>query len=83
MGREQNPRVNGVDFKFVCELRPSVIGWCMLNWMLLLSRTQTLKQLMSTPDYALLFICITQTIYALDSFWNEVLLGGIFMRLII
>ncbi|KAJ3195525.1 erg24, C-14 sterol reductase [Irineochytrium annulatum] len=31
IGRELNPRFLGVDLKFMCELRPGLIGWCVLN----------------------------------------------------
>ena len=31
IGRELNPRVFGFDLKFLCELRPGLIGWAVLN----------------------------------------------------
>lgn len=31
IGRELNPRVGAFDWKYFCELRPGLIGWCVLN----------------------------------------------------
>lgn len=32
IGRELNPRIGALDLKFMCELRPGLIGWSLLNW---------------------------------------------------
>lgn len=32
IGRELNPRLGDLDFKFIFELRPGLIGWSLLNW---------------------------------------------------
>ena len=32
VGRELNPRIGFLDLKFMCELRPGLIGWSLLNW---------------------------------------------------
>jgi len=32
IGRELNPRIGSFDLKSFCELRPGLIGWCMLNF---------------------------------------------------
>ncbi|KEG14333.1 putative C-14 sterol reductase [Trypanosoma grayi] len=32
IGRELNPRSGALDWKFMCELRPGLIGWSVLNW---------------------------------------------------
>lgn len=32
VGRELNPRTGFLDWKFMCELRPGLIGWSLLNW---------------------------------------------------
>lgn len=32
VGRELNPRIGQLDLKFMCELRPGLIGWSLLNW---------------------------------------------------
>lgn len=32
IGRELNPRTGFLDWKFMCELRPGLIGWSILNW---------------------------------------------------
>ena len=31
LGRELNPRIGSLDLKEFCELRPGLIGWCVLN----------------------------------------------------
>jgi delta14-sterol reductase len=42
MGRELNPRPLGkhstFDLKYFCELRPGLIGWCVLNFGMLCSQ---------------------------------------------
>jgi delta14-sterol reductase len=32
VGRELNPRIGALDLKFMCELRPGLIGWTLLSW---------------------------------------------------
>lgn len=36
MGRELNPRVWGLDLKYVCELRPGLFLWVVINLAMLL-----------------------------------------------
>ena len=31
IGRELNPRIGSLDLKYICELRPGLIGWCIIN----------------------------------------------------
>lgn len=41
IGRELNPRIGTLDLKFMCELRPGLIGWSLLNWAFVAKAHQT------------------------------------------
>ena len=69
MGRELNPRVFGVDLKFVCELRPGLIGWVMLN---LVFVARACKIYNGAPSPALLMVAGFQIWYVLEALWFEV-----------
>ena len=66
IGRELNPRLGELDFKFVMELRPGLIGWSMLNWAFVL---ESLKASTFTPAIAL--VALGQSYYVLEAMWFE------------
>ena len=62
IGRELNPRVLGFDLKFLCELRPGLIGWAVLNLAMLAHR----------PDSApLAMVALFQGLYVWDALFQE------------
>jgi delta14-sterol reductase/lamin-B receptor len=69
MGRELNPRIfNGlVDLKFVCELRPGLIGWFILN----LAFAAKQYSLIGTVTNSMILVLIGQGYYVFDAIWNE------------
>jgi len=68
MGRELNPRVLDVDLKFVCELRPGLIGWVMLN---LVFVAQACARTGGNPNPALVTVTAFQAWYVMDCLWFE------------
>ncbi len=72
MGRELNPRMNTndnntFDLKYFCELRPGLIGWCVLNFGMLCSQIEN----ESTLSGSMVLINIFQLIYVWDALYNE------------
>ncbi|KAJ3317297.1 erg24, C-14 sterol reductase [Boothiomyces sp. JEL0866] len=67
MGRELNPRVFGIDLKYVCELRPGLIGWFVLNLALAARQYQNFN----TITNAMVLVLIGQGYYVIDALWNE------------
>eukprot|EP00796_Vickermania_ingenoplastis_P001557 gene1557-941_t len=67
MGRELNPRTGFLDWKFMCELRPGLIGWSILNWAFVFNsyRLGTL-----TPSICL--ISFFHSLYVVDGLLLEV-----------
>lgn len=66
VGRELNPRPFGLDVKFVCELRPGLIGWVVLCWGLLMKAVQ-----LGTVGPELIALTLMQTVYVVDALWFE------------
>jgi delta14-sterol reductase/lamin-B receptor len=71
MGRELNPRPlgqsNTFDLKYFCELRPGLIGWCVLNFGMLCAQVES----MGHVSGSMLLINIFQLIYVWDALYNE------------
>lgn len=67
IGRELNPRTGPLDWKLMCELRPGLIGWSVLNWAFVL---KSLERGTFTPSIA--FIALLESFYVLDGLWLEV-----------
>ncbi|XP_023808787.1 lamin-B receptor isoform X2 [Oryzias latipes] len=68
-GRELNPRIRNLDLKFFCEMRPGLIGWCLIN--LALALTEMKQQGLQAPSYPMILVTLFQLLYVLDSLWNE------------
>lgn len=66
IGRELNPRIGFLDLKFMCELRPGLIGWSLLNWCFVLF---SLQHGSFSPSIA--FISFFHTFYCLDGLLLE------------
>ncbi|KAJ1555261.1 erg24, C-14 sterol reductase [Cladochytrium tenue] len=82
IGRELNPRLLGIDLKYLCELRPGLIGWLVLN--LASAARQTVPQGLGEAEVAALgwtwvarvspamaLVVLFQAYYVFDALWNE------------
>ncbi|KAK3732989.1 hypothetical protein RRG08_002595 [Elysia crispata] len=67
IGRELNPRIGPLDLKFFCELRPGLIGWVMLDWLMVLKAYQDTG--VFPPN--LVLVTVFQTLYVADALWFE------------
>ena len=73
IGRELNPRIGPLDLKFFCELRPGLIGWVMLDWLMVLKAYQDTGAF--PPN--LVLVTVFQTLYVADALWFEVSLRSL------
>ncbi|MED6260706.1 hypothetical protein ATANTOWER_026801 [Ataeniobius toweri] len=68
-GRELNPRIKEFDLKFFCEMRPGLIGWCLINFAMALAEMK--QQNLDAPSCSMILVNIFQLIYVVDGLWNE------------
>ncbi|XP_032441610.1 delta(14)-sterol reductase LBR isoform X2 [Xiphophorus hellerii] len=68
-GRELNPRIKEFDLKFFCEMRPGLIGWCLINVAMALAEMK--QQKLDTPSCSMILVNVFQLIYVVDGLWNE------------
>ncbi|CCW60408.1 unnamed protein product [Phytomonas sp. EM1] len=66
MGRELNPRSGFLDWKFMCELRPGLIGWSILNWSHVLKSVQ-----LGTLTPGIVLIALFESLYVVDGLLME------------
>lgn len=66
VGRELNPRIGELDLKFMFELRPGLIGWCLFNWCFVIKAFNVGQW---CP--ALIFVAIFQSWYVADGLFVE------------
>ncbi|EHB17975.1 Lamin-B receptor [Heterocephalus glaber] len=69
IGRELNPRVGSFDLKYFCELRPGLIGWVVINLVMLLAEMKVQNR--ATPSLAMVLVNSFQLLYVVDALWNE------------
>ncbi|XP_032694624.1 delta(14)-sterol reductase LBR isoform X1 [Lontra canadensis] len=69
IGRELNPRIGTFDLKYFCELRPGLIGWVVVNLVMLLAEMKVQNQ--ATPSLAMILVNSFQLLYVVDALWNE------------
>uniref|UniRef100_A0A8C5WLG9 Delta(14)-sterol reductase TM7SF2 n=1 Tax=Leptobrachium leishanense TaxID=445787 RepID=A0A8C5WLG9_9ANUR len=67
MGHELNPRIGSFDLKYFCELRPGLIGWCLINLCFLVKEIE----LRGSASLSMILVCVFQAIYVMDALWNE------------
>jgi hypothetical protein len=69
MGRELNPRLfyGKIDLKFVCELRPGLIGWSIFNIAFAAKQYQSFGQISNS----IVLVMLGQGYYVFDAIWNE------------
>ncbi|KAM6964810.1 delta(14)-sterol reductase LBR [Aplochiton taeniatus] len=68
-GRELNPRIKNFDLKFFCEMRPGLIGWCLVNFAMALAEMKLQK--LDSPSPAMILVNCFQLLYVADGLWNE------------
>ncbi|XP_025859240.2 delta(14)-sterol reductase LBR [Vulpes vulpes] len=69
IGRELNPRIGTFDLKYFCELRPGLIGWVVVNLVMLLAEMKL--QHRAAPSLAMILVNSFQLLYVVDALWNE------------
>ncbi|XP_077005241.1 delta(14)-sterol reductase LBR [Tamandua tetradactyla] len=69
IGRELNPRIGTFDLKYFCELRPGLIGWVLINLVMLLAEMKL--QSRNAPSLAMVLVNSFQLLYVVDALWNE------------
>ncbi|XP_059983722.1 delta(14)-sterol reductase LBR isoform X5 [Lagenorhynchus albirostris] len=69
IGRELNPRIGTFDLKYFCELRPGLIGWVVINLVMLLAEMKL--QHRTVPSLAMILVNSFQLLYVVDALWNE------------
>lgn len=69
IGRELNPRIGTFDLKYFCELRPGLIGWVIINLVMLLAEMKLQNR--ATPSLAMILVNSFQLLYVVDALWNE------------
>ncbi|XP_032090108.1 delta(14)-sterol reductase TM7SF2-like [Thamnophis elegans] len=67
MGHELNPRFGLFDLKVFFELRPSLLGWALINMAMLAKETE----LRGSPSLAMILVNAFQLLYVMDAFWRE------------
>ena len=69
IGRELNPRLfnNSLDLKEFCELRPGLIGWCILN----IGMAYKQCQLKGYVSFSMVLVVLYQGGYVWDALYNE------------
>ena len=67
IGRELNPRILGLDLKFICELRPGLFGWIVLNSALVAKQYVDHGQISNS----MVLVYLGQFYYVFDAIWNE------------
>ncbi|XP_074472692.1 delta(14)-sterol reductase TM7SF2-like isoform X2 [Sebastes fasciatus] len=68
-GHELNPRIKEFDLKFFCEMRPGLIGWCLINFAMALAEMK--HQNLDAPSYSMILVNLFQLLYVVDGLWNE------------
>ncbi|XP_040920814.1 delta(14)-sterol reductase LBR isoform X2 [Toxotes jaculatrix] len=68
-GRELNPRIKDFDLKFFCEMRPGLIGWCLINFAMALAEMK--QQGLDVPSNSMILVNFFQLLYVVDGLWNE------------
>ncbi|KAM9704196.1 delta(14)-sterol reductase LBR isoform 2-T2 [Menidia menidia] len=68
-GCELNPRIGDFDLKFFFEMRPGLIGWCLINFAMALAEMK--QQALDAPSYSMILVNLFQLLYVMDGLWNE------------
>ncbi|KAG5496293.1 hypothetical protein JKF63_02594 [Porcisia hertigi] len=66
VGRELNPRTGALDWKFMCELRPGLIGWSIINWAFVCKSVE-----IGTLTPSIVLTALLESFYVLDGLLLE------------
>ncbi|KAG8343061.1 putative C-14 sterol reductase [Trypanosoma vivax] len=66
VGRELNPRTGSLDWKFMCELRPGLIGWSVLNWAFVAKSVE-----LGTCSSSIVLVALLESFYVLEGLFYE------------
>ncbi|XP_053865769.1 delta(14)-sterol reductase LBR-like, partial [Malaclemys terrapin pileata] len=69
IGCELNPRIGNFDLKYFCEMRPGLIGWVVINLVMLLAEMKV--QDCNVPSLSMILVNSFQLLYVVDALWNE------------
>ncbi|XP_053576088.1 delta(14)-sterol reductase TM7SF2 [Bombina bombina] len=67
IGHELNPRIGSFDLKYFCELRPGLMGWCLLNLCFLMKEVE----IRGSPSLSMILVFGFQALYVMDALWHE------------
>jgi hypothetical protein len=73
IGRELNPRIGNFDLKYICELRPGLIGWFVINLGMATKQYMNRKALYGTGSISMSMLLVVsfQGLYVWDALYNE------------
>ncbi|AIO01131.1 C-14 sterol reductase, putative [Leishmania panamensis] len=66
IGRELNPRTGPLDWKLMCELRPGLIGWSIMNWAFVCKSVE-----LGTVTPSIVLTALFESFYVLDGLLLE------------
>ncbi|KAG5494788.1 hypothetical protein JIQ42_02403 [Leishmania sp. Namibia] len=66
IGRELNPRTGPLDWKMMCELRPGLIGWSIINWAFVCKSAE-----LGTMTPSIVLTALFESFYVLDGLLLE------------
>ena len=69
LGKELNPRIGYLDLKYLCELRPGLMAWILLDGTYLIKAIQEQEEFPTN----LLLITLCHTLYVADALYFEVM----------
>ncbi|KAM4770853.1 delta(14)-sterol reductase LBR [Rhinophrynus dorsalis] len=69
VGRELNPHIGKFDLKYFSALRPGLIGWGVINFIMVLAEIE--NQHLEMPSVSMIMINSFQLLYIIHSLWNE------------
>ncbi|ERE48924.1 lamin-B receptor [Cricetulus griseus] len=67
--RELNPQNGAFDLKYFCELCPGLVGWVVVNLVMLLAEMKVQER--GIPSLAMVLVNSFQLFYVVDTLWNE------------
>ena len=67
IGRELNPRLWGLDLKYMCELRPGLFAWLLIDAACALREVES----RGSVSAGMVVVLLLQGLYVLDALWSE------------
>ena len=66
VGRTLNPRLLSVDLKYLCELRPGLVGWILVD-----ASFASVAWARGTLTASMVLVLLFQAVYVVDALWSE------------